>query len=143
MIPKTPDILCLGKGLGEGIIPQAAIVNQDEYNRFGDIFLGHYTNEKSPLGTIDELTTLQILEEENIFRKVKKDEFFVCSAMSALRKNHAIIGDIRGMGLLWGIELVKDRKTKEKAIREAEKVMYECLKNGLSFKVSAGNVLQL
>jgi len=138
-----PDILCLGKGLGGGIIPQAAIVTRDEYNRFGDISLGHYTHEKSPLGAIAGLTTLQILEEENIFLKVKKDEFFVCSAMSALRKNHAIIGDIRGMGLLWGIELVKDRKTKEKAIHEAEKVMYECLKNGLSFKVSAGNVLQL
>ena len=138
-----PDILCLGKGLGGGIIPQAAIVTRDEYNRFGDISLGHYTHEKSPLGAIAGLTTLQILEEENIFRKVKKDEFFVCSAMSALRKNHAIIGDIRGMGLLWGIELVKDKRTKEKAIHEAEKVMYECLKNGLSFKVSAGNVLQL
>lgn len=47
------------------------------------------------------------------------------------------------MGLLWGVELVKDGKTKEKAIEEAEKVMYECLKRGLSFKVSAGNVLQL
>jgi 4-aminobutyrate aminotransferase len=44
---------------------------------------------------------------------------------------------------LWGVELVKNRNTKEKATEEAEKVMYECLKQGLSFKVSAGNVLQL
>jgi 4-aminobutyrate aminotransferase len=54
-----------------------------------------------------------------------------------------LIGEVRGIGLLWGIELVKDRITKEKAIEEAEKVMYACLKSGLSFKVSAGNVLQL
>jgi 4-aminobutyrate aminotransferase len=47
------------------------------------------------------------------------------------------------MGLLWGLELVKDKKTKKKAIEEAEVVMYECLKRGLSYKVSAGNVLQL
>jgi 4-aminobutyrate aminotransferase len=54
-----------------------------------------------------------------------------------------LIGDVRGIGLLCGIELVKDRMTKEKAIEEAEQVMYTCLKNGLSFKVSQGNVLQL
>ena len=65
------------------------------------------------------------------------------SSLSALKMKHPIIGDIRGRGLLWGIELVKDKFTKEKAIDEAEKIMYLCLKNGLSFKVSAGNVLQL
>ena len=60
-----------------------------------------------------------------------------------LEQKHQLIGDIRGKGLLWGIELVIDRNTKEKAVNEAEKIMYNCLKNGLSFKVSAGNVLQL
>ncbi|WP_149304334.1 (R)-1-hydroxy-2-aminoethylphosphonate ammonia-lyase [Pareuzebyella sediminis] len=138
-----PDILCLGKGLGGGIIPQAAIVTRDEYNRFGSISLGHYTHEKSPLGSIAALTTLEIIEEENILGKVKEDEAYMCSAMSQLQKKYPCIGDIRGLGLLWGVELVKDRKTKEKAVLEAEKVMYDCLKNGLSFKVSAGNVLQL
>jgi len=50
---------------------------------------------------------------------------------------------VRGIGLLWGIELVKDQKTKEKAIADAEKIMYDCMRLGLSFKVSQGNVLQL
>lgn len=138
-----PDVLCLGKGLGGGIIPQAAIVTRDEYNRFGDVSLGHYTHEKSPLGSIAGLTTFEIIAEENILEKVRKDEAYMCSALSDLQKKHECIGDIRGLGLLWGIELVKDKKTKEKAILESENVMYECLKNGLSFKVSAGNVLQL
>ncbi len=138
-----PDILCLGKGLGGGIIPQAAIITRDGYNRFGDISLGHYTHEKSPLGSMAGLTTLEILEEENILEKVKNDESFICEAMSELQHKHKIIGDVRGLGLLWGVELVKDRNSKEKAVQAAEKIMYECLKNGLSFKVSAGNVLQL
>ena len=60
-----------------------------------------------------------------------------------LKQNYSLIGDVRGIGLLWGIELVKNRETKEKAIGEAEKIMYDCLNNGLSFKVSQGNVLQL
>ena len=138
-----PDILCLGKGLGGGIVPQAAIVTRDSYNKFPDISLGHYTHEKSPLGAMAGLTTLEILEEEKILQKVTCDSVETCSAMSVLRDKYEIIGDIRGRGLLWGIELVTSRNTKEKAINEAEKVMYECLRNGLSFKVSAGNVLQL
>ena len=138
-----PDILCLGKGLGGGIFPQAAVVTRDAYNRFGDISLGHYTHEKNPLGARAALTTLEILEDELIIQKVKEDEVFMSQALQSLQDKYEVIGDVRGMGLLWGVELVRNRKTKEKAISEAEKVMYECLKNGLSFKVSTGNVLQL
>ncbi len=138
-----PDILCLGKGLGGGIMPQAAIVTRDSYNRFGDISLGHYTHEKSPLGAAAGLAVLEIIEEEKLLEKVRFDEKYMRDALANLYNKHRIIGDVRGMGLLWGVELVKDRATKEKAENEAEKIMYECLKNGLSFKVSAGNVIQL
>ena len=138
-----PDILCLGKGLGGGIIPQAAVVLRKEYDRFSDISLGHYTHEKSPLGARAGLTTIQILEEENLLNKVKEDEIFMRSALENLKEKHMLIGDIRGMGLLWGVELVSDRRSKVKAIDEAERIMYACLKEGLNFKVAAGNVLQL
>lgn len=138
-----PDILCLGKGLGGSIIPQAAIVARGEYNRFGDISLGHYTHEKSPLGAAAGLATLQIIEEEKLLEKAALDGIYMSDQLEKLKLKHPIIGDIRGKGLLWGIELVKDRTTKEKAVDEAEKIMYHCLRNGLSFKVSAGNVLQL
>lgn len=138
-----PDILCIGKGLGGGIIPQAAIITRDDYNVFSDISLGHYTHEKSPLGAVAGLTTIGIIEKENLLKKVQCDEIYMQSALAALKLKYRMIGDIRGIGLLWGVELVKNRQTKEKAIEEAEKVMYQCLKRGLSFKVSAGNVLQL
>tara|TARA_R110002050_G_scaffold16719_1_gene50416 strand:+ start:52420 stop:53775 length:1356 start_codon:yes stop_codon:yes gene_type:complete len=138
-----PDILCLGKGLGGGIFPQAAIVTRDAYNTFQDISLGHYTHEKSPLGAVAGLSTLKFIESESLLKKVNSDAIYMNTSLYALKIKHSIIGDIRGRGLLWGIELVKDRTTKEKAIDEAEKIMYSCLKKGLSFKVSAGNVLQL
>ena len=57
--------------------------------------------------------------------------------------DHAIIGDVRGLGLFLAIELVKDRATKERASDEAERVMYAALERGLSFKVTQGNVLTL
>ena len=138
-----PDILCLGKGLGGGIFPQAAIVTRDRYNNFSDISLGHYTHEKSPLGAMAALTTLEIIEEEKILHKIAGDSLTMCTAMTILKDKYDLIGDVRGRGLLWGIELVTNRDTKDKAIHQAEQVMYECLHNGLSFKVSAGNVLQL
>jgi 4-aminobutyrate aminotransferase len=138
-----PDIVCLGKGLGGGIIPMAAIVTRESFNVAHEVSLGHFTFEKNPLGSVAALAMFEYLEQNKILQKVHDDEIFMRQELTAMKDRIPLIGDIRGIGLLWGVELVKDRATKVKAIREAEKVMYECLKNGLSFKVSQGNVLQL
>ncbi|PWT99227.1 MAG: aspartate aminotransferase family protein [Bacteroidetes bacterium] len=138
-----PDIVCLGKGLGAAIMPLAAIVAREDYNIASDVSLGHYTHEKSPLASVAALAMLEVLENEKIIEKVLDDEKFMFAELHKLKEKHQLIGDIRGLGLLWGIELVTDRKTKEPAICQAEKIMYDCLENGLSFKVSQGNVLQL
>ena len=104
--------------------------------------MGHYTHEKNPLGSVAALAMLEFIDSNNLLEKVTKDELFVKEKMITLTEKYSLIGDVRGIGLLWGIELVKDRETKEKAINETEQIMYECLKNGLSFKVSQGNVIQ-
>ncbi|MEI8047119.1 MAG: aspartate aminotransferase family protein [Bacteroidota bacterium] len=138
-----PDIICLGKGLGGGIIPFAAIVARDSYNIANDVSLGHYTHEKSPLGSVAALSTLNFIEKENILQKVADDEQFMRAELFKMKEQFPLIGDVRGIGLLWGLELVKNRQTKEKAIPEAEIIMYDCMRQGLSFKISQGNVLQL
>jgi 4-aminobutyrate aminotransferase len=138
-----PDIICLGKGLGGGIIPFAAIVARDSYNVANDVSLGHYTHEKSPLGSVAALATLKFIEKENILQKVSDHEQFMQTELFQLKEQFPLIGDVRGIGLLWGIELVKNHETKEKACLEAEMIMYDCMRQGLSFKVSQGNVLQL
>jgi 4-aminobutyrate aminotransferase len=138
-----PDIICLGKGLGAGIIPIAAMIAREEYNIAAHISLGHYTHEKSPLGAVAALGMIEFIESTNLLHKVREDEIFVREQLHLLELKHQWIGDVRGIGLLWAIELVKDRNSKEKATAEAERVMYYCLDLGLSFKVSQGNVLQL
>ena len=138
-----PDIICLGKGLGGGVMPIAAIVARESYNVAGGVSLGHFTHEKSPLGCVAALAMLEFIEHNDILAKVLNDERFMKIETDRLKRKFSLIGDVRGIGLLWGIELVCDRETREKAVREAEIVMYECLKNGMSFKVSQGNVLQL
>ncbi|SKB99414.1 aspartate aminotransferase family protein [Dyadobacter psychrophilus] len=138
-----PDIICLGKGLGGGVMPMAAIIARESHNIAQSVSLGHFTHEKSPLGSVAALAMLDYMEQNRILEKVQEDAVFMAAELQKLEDKFPLIGDVRGVGLLWGIELVRDKDTKEKAIKEAEIVMYECLKNGLSFKVSQGNVLQL
>lgn len=138
-----PDILCIGKGLGGGLIPIAAMVTQDKYNVATQVSLGHYTHEKSPLGCAAALATIEVIEQENLLAKVKADSEFMRDKLLAMKERFSIIGDVRGIGLLWGVELVTDHQSKTRAYDQAEAVLYHCLNHGLSFKISQGNVLQL
>jgi 4-aminobutyrate aminotransferase len=63
--------------------------------------------------------------------------------MHAMKRRHPLIGDVRGRGLLLGIELVEDRAAKRPARAAAERVLYRALSRGLSFKTTMGNVLTL
>lgn len=139
----VPDIVCLGKGLGAGIIPFAAMITKQEFNTAIDISLGHYTHEKSPLGAAAGLAMLEFIEQQQLLDKSTTLEAMLYTRLNEMKNKFSFIGDVRGIGCLWGIELVKDRNTKEKACIEAEQVMYECLEHGLSFKLSQGNVIQL
>jgi len=138
-----PDILCIGKGLGGGLVPMAAMITKDKYNRAAEISLGHYTHEKSPIGCAAALATMQVIEQQQLLRKVQDDCQFMQQQLLALKAKYALIGDVRGIGLLWGVELVSSQQQKTRAYDEAEALLYECLSQGLSFKVSQGNVIQL
>ncbi|MBN3494030.1 aspartate aminotransferase family protein [Vibrio neptunius] len=138
-----PDILCIGKGLGGGLVPIAAMVTKDKYNTAEQISMGHYTHEKSPIGCAAALATIEAIEQQGLLEKVKDDSEFVREKLLEMKQKYPVIGDVRGIGLLWGVELVTDRRTKQRAFDQAETVLYQCLNNGLSFKVSQGNVIQL
>ena len=131
----------MGKGLGGGIIPFAAMICREEFNIAPEISLGHYTHEKSPLGCTAANATIEFIEDENLLAKVKDDESFMRNELTGFQEKFELIGDVRGLGLMRAVELETNRKTKEKASAQAEKVMYDCLKNGLSFKASKGNVI--
>ena len=138
-----PDILCIGKGLGAGVVPFAAMLTRDEYNTAEQVSLGHYTHEKSPIGCAAALAMIEVIERDNLLEKTRQDHEFVKARLADLAAKFPNIGDVRGVGMLWGIELVTDPIKKTRALAQAEQVMYRCLALGLSFKVSQGNVLQL
>ncbi len=137
-----PDMLCIGKGLGGGLVPIAAMVTKDKYNTAEQISMGHYTHEKSPIGCAAALATMEAIEQEGLLDKAKADSQFMREKLLEMKAKYPVIGDVRGIGMLWGIELVTDHKSKARAYDEAEAVLYQCLNNGVSFKVSQGNVIQ-
>ncbi|EHR5464506.1 aspartate aminotransferase family protein [Vibrio parahaemolyticus] len=138
-----PDILCIGKGLGGGLVPIASMVTKDKYNTAEQISMGHYTHEKSPIGCAAALATMEAIEQDGLLDKVKADSQFMREKLLEMKAKYPVIGDVRGIGMLWGIELVTDHESKARAYDEAEAVLYQCLNNGVSFKVSQGNVIQL
>ncbi|ELU4008326.1 aspartate aminotransferase family protein [Vibrio vulnificus] len=138
-----PDMLCIGKGLGGGLVPIAAMVTKDKYNTAEQISMGHYTHEKSPIGCAAALATMEAIEQDGLLDKAKADSQFMREKLLEMKAKYPVIGDVRGIGMLWGIELVTDHESKAPAYDEAEAVLYQCLSNGVSFKVSQGNVIQL
>ncbi|MGL0816963.1 aspartate aminotransferase family protein [Vibrio vulnificus] len=138
-----PDMLCIGKGLGGGLVPIAAMVTKDKYNTAEQISMGHYTHEKSPIGCAAALATMEAIEQGGLLDKAKADSQFMREKLLEMKAKYPVIGDVRGIGMLWGIELVTDHESKARAYDEAEAVLYQCLNNGVSFKVSQGNVIQL
>ncbi|WP_045612013.1 aspartate aminotransferase family protein [Vibrio vulnificus] len=138
-----PDMLCIGKGLGGGLVPIAAMVTKDKYNTAEQISMGHYTHEKSPIGCAAALATMEAIEQDGLLDKAKADSQFMHEKLMEMKAKYPVIGDVRGIGMLWGIELVTDHESKARAYDEAEAVLYQCLNNGVSFKVSQGNVIQL
>jgi 4-aminobutyrate aminotransferase len=139
----TPDIVVIGKGLGGGILPLASIVAQEKLDMGAERALGHYTHEKNPVACAAALATIDYIEKNKLVEHAHNLGQYSLGRLKEMKERHALIGDVRGLGLFLGIELVKDQKTRERAAEEAEAVMYACLSKGLSFKVTMGNIITL
>ena len=139
----VPDMLVIGKGLGGGIFPLAALVAREDLDVAPDRALGHYTHEKNPVACAAALATIEVIEKEHLLENARDLGDYALGRMQAMKQKHAVVGDIRGLGLLMGMELVKDGKSGERAMDLAEEVMYRALAKGLSFKLSMGNILTL
>lgn len=139
----TPDILVIGKALGGGILPIAACIARRDLDVAGDYAIGHYTHEKNPVTARAALTTIAIIREEGL---VARAADLGAHALIRLREGLARschVGDVRGRGLLFGVEIVTDRDSMAPDNARAERIYYRCLEAGLSFKISQGNVLTL
>ena len=139
----VPDIVTLGKALGGGILPIAAVVARRDLDVAGDFAIGHYTHEKNPVTARAALETLAVIREEGLVARAAELGTFALARLRESISDCAVVGDIRGRGLMFGVEIVEDRGSRAPARALAERIYYRCLEAGLSFKISAGCVLTL
>jgi 4-aminobutyrate aminotransferase len=138
-----PDIVVIGKGLGGGVLPLAAMIAREGLDVAAERALGHYTHEKNPVSCAAALATIAYIEKHKLVDHARQLGRYSLKRLEDMKQRQALIGDVRGLGLFLGIELVKDRQTRERAADEAETVMYAALSKGVSFKLTMGNILTL
>jgi 4-aminobutyrate aminotransferase len=136
-------MVVLGKALGGGILPIAATIVRSGLDVAGEFAIGHYTHEKNPVTSRAALTTIEIIEEEGLAEQAAVSGRHAMERMRDLMNLSPIVGDVRGRGLLFGLEIVADKQTRAPGNDLAEKIYYRCLDEGLSFKISQGCVLTL
>jgi 4-aminobutyrate aminotransferase / (S)-3-amino-2-methylpropionate transaminase / 5-aminovalerate transaminase len=129
-----PDIITIGKGFGGGF-PMTGLMSRDEI-----IFSKPFANPSgssssyggNPIASTGALAALQIIIEEGLVENAKNVGEFMIKKFNELMKKYQIIGEVRGKGLMIGIELVKDRKTKEKLDKKYTQMLFkEALNRGL------------
>jgi 4-aminobutyrate aminotransferase len=139
----TPDVLVLGKSLGGGLVPFAGIVTREDYNVLQHRSIGHYTHEKNALCAAAGLAEIEYIEQHDLVNHAERLGRYAIERLREMQARHPSIGDIAGTGFHLGIDLVKDPATRERAIDEAERIMFKAFDKGVAFKLIEGNVITL
>jgi 4-aminobutyrate aminotransferase len=136
----VPDIIALAKGIASGM-PLGATVSQSEVM---DWVPGSHASTfgGNPISCRAALATIELLEGGLIANAARLGDY-ILNQLRDFEKRFELIGDVRGKGLMIGIELVKDRVTKVRAIEERSQVIQACFKKGLLILGCGENVIRL
>jgi 4-aminobutyrate aminotransferase len=103
-VGAVPDAVVLGKRLGGGILPIAAVIADARLNTAPELALGHYTHEKSPLTTRAALTTIEIIERHDLIARAAELGRRVTAGIAEIHERVPLVVRARGRGLLLAIE---------------------------------------
>jgi len=136
----TPDIVAIGKGIASGL-PMGAIVAPA---RLMDWEAGAHANTfgGNPVACEAALATIALLERKLVANAARMGRYLL-RALQELKGRHRLIGDVRGMGLMLGLDLVGDLDTKDPAIRERNEVLQRCFRKGLLLLGAGQSVIRL
>lgn len=112
----TPDLVTLGKPLGNGYPLAAVVTSAALVEDFGPGYFNTFAG--NPVAAAAGLAVLDVIENEKLLDNARTVGAYIRAGLSELMRRHAILGDVRGHGLFFGVELVRDRKTKEAATDE-------------------------
>jgi len=124
-----PDIICFAKGVGSGM-PIGGIIARKELMVWGPGSHGS-TFGGNPVAAASALATLSVIEEEGLVGRAQDCGDTIMDALVEMQGRHASMGDVRGRGLMIGIEFVKDRQTKERAVALRNEIVQEAFSRGL------------
>jgi 4-aminobutyrate aminotransferase len=125
----VPDLVAMGKSLGGGL-SLSAVVGRSEILDAG-VANNMYTTAGNPVACAAGLATFEVIEEQNLVAAAGEIGAYLLACLGQLKERHPLIGDVRGLGCILGVELVRDRATREPAPTEAAKLVYRCYENGL------------
>ena len=111
-----PDLIVFAKGVNSGYVPLGGVIISDEIAAtFNDrVFPGGLTYSGHPLATAAAVATIDVMTEEKMVEHAAEiGQNVIKPALEALAAKHKVIGEVRGLGVFWAIELVKDRSTRE------------------------------
>lgn len=124
------DIVTMAKGFGNGAAIGGVLMKTEIAEPLkGKLYFNTFGGD--PYQTMQALKTMEVIEEENMIENAFEMGNLLKQGLTNLMKKHELIGDVRGRGLLIGMELVKNRKTKEPATQECAELMELCKDKGL------------
>ncbi|MFC6176271.1 aspartate aminotransferase family protein [Companilactobacillus huachuanensis] len=136
-----PDLMSVGKSLASGM-PLSATIGRKEIMESLDSPAHVFTTAGNPVCCAASLATLDVLEEEDLLEKSTVGGFHAEARFKEMQKHYQEIGDVRMYGLDGGIELVKDRESKEPNPDFANKVIYYAFQHGVVMITLKGNILR-
>ncbi|WP_099192699.1 aspartate aminotransferase family protein [Tepidibacter mesophilus] len=137
-----PDVIVIGKAAASGL-PLSAIVAKEEIMKSLEAPAHIFTMGGNPVCCSAAISTIDVIVEENLLEHAEKLGIHAKERFNEMKKRCNIIGDVRGIGLSLGVDLVKDRVTKEKAQEAAAKICYRCWEKGLILTFFGSSVLRI
>ncbi len=125
-----PDLICLGKSLASGlplsgVLGAAEIVDSVPDSGLGGTFVGN------PIACAAALAVIDVIEEERLLERAVQLGSLLVQRFHKMQEKYDLIGDVRGLGAMQAIELVKDRQTKEPASEETAQIIQQTLRQGV------------
>ncbi|MFW5692602.1 MAG: aspartate aminotransferase family protein [Thermoguttaceae bacterium] len=137
----VPDVVTLGKGFGNGFPVTCVAVREPHKESFESISASS-SYGGNPVASAAALASIEAIEEENLLARSEHLGELALSRMEQMKREHAIVGDVRAKGCLMGIELVKDKTTKEPLDQAGKMVYQKAFRRGLAW-IPAGHILRM
>lgn len=125
----TPDIITCAKSMGNGVPVGATITTAELAGKFQGLTISTFGG--NPVTSVAARAVIDVIEEENLLENAHTIGSYFRAKLEDLKQKHPLIGDVRGMGMMQALELVRDRQTKEPAPTETTELMERARANGL------------